>query len=72
MDTAEITLTGNQQMPHVPPLGHAGQGWVDRVITVGVISLHRLADDAGTFAGRRTRDLNPNRASPPRYAVAMA
>ena len=54
MDTAEIALAGDQQMPHVPPLGHACQGRIDRVITVRVISLHRLADDARTLTGRAT------------------
>ena len=54
MDTAKVSLAGDQQMPHVPPLGHAGQGGVDRVVPVRVIPLHRLADDACTLARRAT------------------
>ena len=72
MDTAKIPLASDQQVPHVPPLGHAGQGGIDRVIPVRVIPLHRLADDACTFAGGCTRDLDPGRASPPGCAFAMA
>ena len=51
VDAAEVPLAGDQQVPHVPPLGHAGQGGIDRVVAVRVITLHRLADDAGALAG---------------------
>ena len=51
VDAAEIPLAGDQQVPHVPPLGHAGQGGIDRVVAVRVIPLHRLADDARALAG---------------------
>ena len=51
VDAAEVALAGDQQVPHVPPLGHAGQGGIDRVVAVRVITLHRLADDARALAG---------------------
>ena len=51
VDAAEVPLAGDQQVPHVPPLGHAGQGGIDRVVAVRVIPLHRLADDARALAG---------------------
>ena len=72
VDAAEVPLAGDQQVPHVPPLGHAGQGRIDRVIPVRVISLHRLADDARALAGRAARGSDPGRASPPGSAVATA
>ena len=72
VDAAEISLAGDQQVPHVPPLGHAGQGGIDRVVPVRVIPLHRLADDARALAGRARRGSTPGRASPPGCAFATA
>ncbi len=55
VDAAEVPLPGDQQVPHVPPLGHAGQRRIDRIIPVRVVALHRLADDARALAGGAAR-----------------
>ena len=72
VDRAEVALAGDQQVPHVPPLRHPGQGGIDRVVAVRVVPLHRLADDARALAGGRRRGSAPGRASPPGSAAATA
>ena len=52
VDAAEIALRRDQQVPRVPPLAQSSQRRIDRILAVRVIPLHRLADDARTFAGR--------------------
>src|SRR5579875_204267 len=51
-DGAEIALRMHQAITHVPILGHAYQGRIDRLIAVRMVALHRLADDAGALTGR--------------------
>ncbi len=52
---AKIALRMDQTMAHGPILGHPDQSRIDCHFTMRVVALHRLADDAGTFAraGRR-------------------
>ena len=49
VNRAEVPLPRDQQMPHVPPLRHAREGGINRVVAVRVIPLHRLADDTGAL-----------------------
>ena len=72
VNAAEVPLAGDQQVPHVPPLGHPRQGGINRVITVRVITLHRLADDTGALAGGLRRGSARGRASPPGSAAETA
>ena len=54
VNAAKVALPGDENVPHIPPLGHAGQRGIDGIITVRVIALHGLADDPGALARRCT------------------
>ncbi len=45
----------DEQVAHVPVLGHAHQRRVDGVVAVRMVALHRLADDAGALGRGRGR-----------------
>src|SRR5687767_272298 len=42
-------------MAHAPFLAHADEGRVDGAVAVGMVALHRFADDARALRGRRRR-----------------
>ncbi len=57
VDGAEVALAVNQRVAHVPLLGHAHQGTVDRRVAVGVILTQHLADDARALLVRLCRNV---------------
>ncbi len=48
-DGAEIALLVDERVAGVPLLRQADQRGIDRLVAMGVIALHRLADDTGAF-----------------------
>ena len=48
-DRAEVPLLVDEDMPHVPFLGHADEGWVDDALAVGVVVAAGVAGDLGAF-----------------------
>ncbi len=55
LDRAEVALALDQPLAHRPGLRHVDQGRVDGLVAVGVILLHRVADDTGALRGRAAR-----------------
>jgi len=56
----EVALPLDEGLPHGPGLGHVNEGGVDRLVTVGVIVTHGLADDLRALemlAGRHDAEL---------------
>ena len=47
IDGAEITLTVNQRQPQRKILGHAYQGVINRLVAMGMILTHDIADNTG-------------------------
>ena len=49
IDAAEVALTVDQGIAHGKILRHAGHGFVNRLVAVGVIFAQHFANDAGRF-----------------------
>ena len=50
VDRAEVALAVDQHVAHAERLRHANQRVVERLVAMGVVVAHHLADDLGRFA----------------------
>ena len=59
VDRAEVALAVDERVAQREVLRHAHEGVVDRLVAVGVVLAHHVADDRGALAIRRAVDARP-------------